>query len=415
MNRAKRRLRYQFAVLFVDLDRFKNVNDSLGHPVGDQMLVALGRRLEGAVRPEDTVARLGGDEFAILLDEIKSPADATRAAERVEKTLADPIVIGTRELFTTASIGIAIGDGSGTPEDYLRDADTAMYRAKASGRARHLVFDQAMRDRARDLLQLDMDLRRSVEREELHVRYQPIVSLATAGLLGVESLARWQHPSRGLVPPEEFIPVAEETGFVLPLGRFVLEESLWQLRHWGRAGEPLWLSVNLSPKQLVDPELVPLVKRLLEETSIAPGRLGFEITENAIMENSDAAAATLHELRSLEVHISLDDFGTGYSSLSYLNRFPIDKLKIDRSFVKDIHARDERCEIVRTIVSLAHGLGMEVMAEGVEKEEELERLWSLGCDAAQEFLFSEPLVGEETGRLIAGWRRGAVLEGRRRA
>jgi diguanylate cyclase (GGDEF)-like protein/PAS domain S-box-containing protein len=405
LRRASRRKDYLFAVLFLDIDRFKLINDSLGHMAGDRLLVLIARRLELALRPGDSVARLGGDEFTVLLDDIRDVSDATRVADRIQRELMSPFQIGGQELGTSASIGIALSaTGYERPEDILRDADTAMYRAKAQGKARHAMFDTEMHACAVALLKTEADLRHAIERGELRVFYQPIVSLDSGRISGVEALARWIHPERGLVPPSEFIPVAEETGLIGPIGRWVLREACRAVRSWsaGGAGDdgPV-LSVNLSSRQLAQPDLVAQIRQTLAEADLDPRRLRLEITESAILEQIESAAATLLELRAIGVGLSIDDFGTGYSSLSYLQKFPFDTLKIDRSFVEVMGEDGERSEIARTIVTIGHNLGKAVIAEGVESPAQLALLRELGCEAAQGYLFSRPVDGDTARSLIA--------------
>jgi len=409
VGRAARAKKYLFAVLFLDLDRFKNVNDSLGHTVGDRLLVAIARRLEKCLRHIDTIARFGGDEFAVLVEGVEDANDAVRLAERLQREVITPINVGGLEVFTSASIGIALSStGYELPEDVLRDADTAMYRAKAAGKARHEIFDTAMHDRAVALLQLENDLRRAVERDEFAIHYQPIVSLSDGRVRGFEALVRWHHPERGLVTPAEFISVAEETGLIIPLGLWVLRESCRQMARWQTmfpATRALTLSVNISGNQFMQPDLVEQVRRVLRETGFDPHRLQLEITESSVIENTETVTAMLVQLRALGIRLSMDDFGTGYSSLSYLHRFPIHTLKIDRSFVSGCGASEDN-EIVRTIIMLARNMGMEVVAEGVETREQLASLRDLSCEYAQGFLFSHPLDAETTTRLLAGGEPG---------
>ncbi|HVF87131.1 MAG TPA: EAL domain-containing protein [Pyrinomonadaceae bacterium] len=394
VERAKRPKRYLFAVLFLDLDRFKNINDSLGHTVGDQLLIGIARRFEGCLRHIDTVARLGGDEFAVLLDGIEDSSDAVRVAERLQKALRQPLNLGGHEVFTSASIGIALSStGYEQPEEVVRDADTAMYRAKALGKARHEIFDTEMHARAVTLLRLENDLRRAVERDEFCVYYQPIISLDGGGIYGFEALVRWQHPERGLVAPSQFITVAEETGLIIPIGRWVLREACRQMRQWQKqfpSVRSLTLSVNLSGKQLTQPDLVAQVKQILRESDFDPRLLQLEITESAVIENTRTVTEMLLQLRDLGLRLSMDDFGTGYSSLSYLHRFPINTIKIDRSFINSREGGDEN-EIVRTIIMLARSMGMNVVAEGVETQDQLSYLKSLDCEYGQGFLFSRPV------------------------
>ena len=403
VERAKRPKRYLFAVLFLDLDRFKNINDSLGHTVGDQLLIGIARRLEDCLRHIDTVARLGGDEFAVLLDGIEDSSDAVRVAERLQKALRQPLNLGGHEVFTSASIGIALSStGYEQPEEVVRDADTAMYRAKALGKARHEIFDTEMHARAVTLLQLENDLRRAVERDEFCVYYQPIISLDGGGIYGFEALIRWQHPERGLVAPSQFITVAEETGLIIPMGRWVLREACRQMRQWQKqfpSVRSLTLSVNLSGKQLTQPDLVAQVKQILRECDFDPRLLQLEITESAVIENTRTVTEMLLQLRDLGLRLSMDDFGTGYSSLSYLHRFPINTIKIDRSFINSQESGDEN-EIVRTIIMLARSMGMNVVAEGVETHDQLSYLKSLDCEYGQGFLFSRPVHAEAVEQML---------------
>ncbi|WP_096608360.1 EAL domain-containing protein [Calothrix sp. NIES-2100] len=394
-----------FAVLCLDLDRFQVVNDSLGHLVGDQLLVELAQRLQSSLQPDDIVAHLGGDEFTILLSHIHSSDDATRTAEQIHQLLKLPFNLHGYEVFTSASIGIALSTtGYNQAADWLRDADTALYRAKEQGKAGHIVFDTTMYDRAVALLQLETDLRWAIERQELQVFYQPIVSVATAEITGFEALVRWQHPERGLISPNEFIPVAEETGLIIAIGQWVLRESCQQLRHWQRqfpTMKPLTINVNLSGKQFSQPNLVEQIHQTLQETGLAPSSLKLEITESAIITSPEKAAIVLKQLKALGMQLCIDDFGTGYSSLAYLHHFPLDVLKIDRSFVNQMDENGEKLAIIRAIVTLAHNLGMNVVAEGVETKNQLLQLRLLQCDQAQGYLFSRPLDREQTSALLA--------------
>ncbi|HMF56180.1 MAG TPA: EAL domain-containing protein, partial [Pyrinomonadaceae bacterium] len=386
------------------LDRFKVINDSLGHMVGDQLLVGIARRLEVCLRPGDTVARLGGDEFTILLEDLSDATDAIEIAQRIQRELTVPFNIGGHEVFTTTSIGIAPSSiGYDRAEDILRDADTAMYRAKMLGKNRYEVFDKAMHDRAMNLLQMETDLRRAVDRQEFFLEYQPIVELKTGKVHGFEALVRWQHPERGMISPLDFIPVAEENGLIIPLGKWVLREACQQLRRWQEQlsdNSSFNLSVNLSSRQFSQPDLVEQIAETIKETAVNPKGLKLEITESMVMENIDTAVDMLMRLRSLNVEISLDDFGTGYSSLSYLHRFPINTLKIDRSFVSRMTESSENAEIVRTIATLARSLEMDVVAEGIEKERQFEQLKALNCEYGQGYLFSEPVAYDEAFRLL---------------
>jgi len=408
---AKRRLSYTFAVLFIDLDRFKNVNDSLGHSVGDELLIAVARRLESCLRPGDTVARLGGDEFTILLAEVADVDHAVQVAQRMHGEMARPFQVQGHEVFVTLSLGITLGAGGDyeRPEDVLRDADTAMYGAKGSGKARDAIFDRDMHDRAVALLRLETDLRLAIERSELEVHYQPIISLTNGKIDAFEALLRWRHPTRGLLRPDSFIPVAEETGLIVPMGWWVLREACRQLAEWQAlpwTGEHLAVTVNLSGKQLIQADVVERIAEILRETGIRPGGLRLEITEGTIMGQAEDAIAKLLALRGFGVKLYIDDFGTGYSSLSYLHRLPVDALKIDRSFISEMNGGDDRSEIVGTIVTLARILRMDVAAEGIETAEQVSRLRALSCHYGQGYFFSEPLAGGAAGGLIqagASW------------
>jgi diguanylate cyclase (GGDEF)-like protein len=405
VERGKRREDRLFAVLFLDLDRFKVINDSLGHMVGDQLLVGSARRLEICLRPGDTVARLGGDEFTVLLEDLMNVTEAIDVADRLQKALALPFNLNGHEVFATVSIGIALSStGYDRPEEVLRDADTAMYRAKMLGKARHEVFDKTMHARAMNLLQMETDLRRAIERNEFILHYQPIVALETGAISGFEALIRWQHPERGFVSPEEFIPIAEETGLIIPVGQWVLRQACRQIHEWQvqfPQYPPLQVSVNLSSKQFITSNLSEQVRQILKETGVEPHSLKLEITESMVMENFETAIEMLNQLRTLGIELSIDDFGTGYSSLSYLHRFPISTLKIDRSFVSRMSDNNENAEIVRTIVMLARSLKMDVVAEGVETQDQLAQLAMLECEYGQGYYFAKPLDGEGAGKLLA--------------
>jgi diguanylate cyclase (GGDEF)-like protein/PAS domain S-box-containing protein len=404
MDRSRREPERLTAVLFLDLDRFKIVNDSLGHLVGDDLLIQIASSLAGALRPSDTIARVGGDEFAILLEGGRDVSDAVRVADRIHERLASPINLGGHEIFATASIGIAVHTPEyERPEDLLRDADTAMYRAKSSGRACHVVFNRVMHRFVMARLQLETDLRRAVERGQLRVYYQPFFDLATDEVTGFEALLRWHHPRRGLLLPEEFLSVAEETGLIVPMGRFVLLEGCRQIREM-QIKHPeigaLKLSVNLSNKQFFQSDLFTQVEEALATSGLDPGCLGLEITEGVIIRHADSAATRFSRLKSLGVQLYLDDFGKGYSSLNYLHRFPMDILKIDRSFVSRIDEAEGNLAIVRAIVTLAHQLGMEVVAEGLQTEEQRVKLRSLGCEYGQGFFLSEPVPADRAEELL---------------
>jgi diguanylate cyclase (GGDEF)-like protein len=384
-----------FAVLYLDLDRFKVVNDSLGHMGGDQLLVGIARRLEYCLRPGDTIARIGGDEFTVLLEDIDGGHDVAQIAERIQQELSLPFNLSGREVFTTVSIGIALSSKAyERPEDILRDADTAMYRAKILGKARHETFDTGMHSQAIKLLQLETDLRRALDRKEFFVAYQPIMSLETGQLRGFEALIRWPHPERGLISPMDFIPLAEDTSMIVQIGEWVLREACQQMHKWHvifPADPPIFMCVNLSVKQFSQQDLIDKVASILRETKLAPTSLKLEITESAVIENVETATKMLNQLRALGVQLAVDDFGTGYSSLSNLHRFPINTLKIDRSFISRMVENNENAEIVRTISGLAQNLGMDVVAEGVETREQLEILRSLGCQYGQGYFFSKPV------------------------
>jgi diguanylate cyclase (GGDEF)-like protein/PAS domain S-box-containing protein len=404
-----------FAVLFLDFDRFKVINDSLGHLMGDRLLVEVAARLQGCVRPADTVARLGGDEFTVLLDDLARPDEAEAVVARIQAAVARPFDLGGHEVYTSASIGVALSTvGYASAEEVLRDADTAMYKAKQAGKARHVVFDPEMHSTAVELLSLETDLRRAAERGELTLHYQPVVSLAGRGLVGFEALVRWRHPRRGVVQPAEFIPLAEETGLILQIGEWVLTEACRQLKEWRdkwAAAHELSVSVNLSGRQFTQPDLVERVVCAAQRAGLPLRCLNLEVTESLLMENIETAAGKLEVLRQLGVEISIDDFGTGYSSLSYLHRLPIDTLKVDRSFVTRMGGGDENAEIVRTVVALAKSMGMKVVAEGVETTGQEALLRELGCDAGQGFLFSCPVGAEEAEALLPKESGGAAWAG----
>ncbi len=402
--RSRQSADHQFAVLFLDLDRFKVINDSLGHLIGDQLLIAIARRLEACVSREDTVSRLGGDEFTILLERIQTLEDAKKIAERVHQTLSAPFNLNGHEVFTSASIGITLSTTDyELPEDLLRGADIAMYRAKASGKACHEVFDTEMHTRVVNLLKLENDLRRAVERQEFLLYYQPIVSLATEKIVGFEALVRWQHPEQGIVSPVKFVPMAEETGLIIPLGQWVLREACRQMKAWHTAfpdRSPLSISVNLSSRQFSQPSLIKQIRQTLDDTGLEAHHLKLEITESAIMENTESAMDMMLQLKAMGIQLAVDDFGTGYSSLGYLYRFPMDLLKIDRSFISRVDVDGEKLELVKTIITLAWNLGMDVVAEGVETIKQLAQLKALKCEYAQGYLFSKPVSGADAEMLI---------------
>lgn len=416
IKRARRRKDYLFALLFLNLDRFQVVNDSLGPLIADQLLIAVAHRLLACLRATDiitryepghTVARLGGDEFAILLDDVKYVHDTTRVAERLQREIMSPFVVHGQEIFISATIGIAVSTtGYDRPEELLRDANTAMHRAQALGTMGYELFDPAMRDHVLSRMQLELDLRKAIEHEELQVYYQPIVALDTGSIRGFEALVRWQHPQLGPISPAEFIPIAEETRMILPIGYAVLRQACRQMHAWQErfgARAPGMISVNLSSKQLAQPDLIEQIARVLRDTGLAAHSLKLEITESSFMENFGAAIAVLAQLKSMGIQVGIDDFGTGYSSLSYLYRLPLDTLKIDRSFINQMGAHGKDSEIVGTIVSLAHHLKLDVIAEGVETAAQLAQLQALGCEYGQGYYFSRPVPAEAASDCIATW------------
>ena len=391
------------AILFLDLDDFKAINDSLGHEVGDGLLVAVAERLTSSVRPADTVARLGGDEFTVLLEGVEGDWEAAVTAGRLEDGLRAPFVVAGHELFVTASIGVVPRISYGNEaQELLRDADVAMYRAKENGKARYEVYDPGMRERASGRLTMERDLRLAIQRREIRVYYQPKVSMETGGFVGAEALARWEHPERGLLDPDAFIPAAEETGLILPLGRLVLRDACEQARKW-REARP-WTAphvcVNLSARQFRQEDLVEEVAGALRHTELPPDALILEIDEGTLMDGAEATVARLSELKALGVRLTVDDFGTGYSSLAYLRRFPVDSLKIDRSFIFGLGRSLDDTVLVSGVVSLAQSLDLNVVAEGVETAAQLEKLRELGCDFVQGFYFSRPLPSEDAARLM---------------
>jgi len=401
---AKRRKDFIYAVLFVDLDRFKVINDSLGHVIGDQLLISLGQRLVTCLRPHDTVARLGGDEFSILLEDIGGIGNATYIADRIGTAMRAPFKLTDHEVFATASIGIALCAGEYEhPDQVLRDADTAMYEAKANGRAQYVVFEPGMHTHAVARLRLETDLRKAIERKEFAIFYQPILSLTTNSIVGFEALVRWQHPERGLLNPGDFIKMADETGMIVAIDRLVLREACRQMKEWmeQHPSDGLsFISTNLSNKQMIQPDLVEYVGRVLKETGLNPKNLKLEITEEVIIENPDKMVALLTRLKALGVQIYVDDFGTGYSSLSHLHRLPIDGLKIDRSFIKSMGDHGENQKIIKTIILLAHDMNIGVIAEGVETANQMGHIKSLGCEQWQGYLFSKPVDGDSASTLL---------------
>jgi len=394
------------AVMFLDLDNFKVINDSLGHSIGDQLLVSVTHRIQSCLRREDTLSRLSGDEFSILIEEVPDIEDALAVTQRIQQALEAPFSLDGHELFASASIGVVLSaPNHDCPDDLLRDADLAMYRAKANGKARCEVFDHTMNARVTERLALETSLRRALDRDEFRVHYQPIIDLATGEVAGFEALIRWEHPQRGLVPPAEFIPLAEETGLILPIGRWVLEEACQQIKTWQMLYDPehrLTLSVNVSARQLQHQGLVETVADVLERTELDPTTLKLELTESLMMQDLDLTIDRLRALKALNIELALDDFGTGYSSLAYLRRLPVSFLKIDRSFVKQLGVDPDDSAIVRTIVALAHDLGMTVIGEGVETEGQFRELRRLGCAYGQGYHFGRPVPAAVAERMLAG-------------
>jgi len=423
MLRARRHFDYKFAVLFVDIDEFKVVNDSLGHSAGDELLVEIARRMSASFRDTDTiarlqsagegegewrggalsVARLGGDEFTILLEDVHRPSDAVRVGQRIQEKLAIPFDIKGRQIVINASIGAALGASSYTkPEELVRDAEIAMYRAKQSGKARCEVFDSAMHSNAVRRLKLETDLRRGLERGELVVYYQPIVSLRSGKIAGFEALSRWKHPD-GMISPADFIPVADETGLIIPLNRALLREACQQVRAWQSqlaCDSPLTISMNITSKQFAQPHLAAEIAAILRETGISPAHVSLEIVETIAMAEPDRALSVLSELKALGVLLSIDDFGTGYSSLSRLPRFPIDSLKIDRAFVSTMNTDRDNHEIVRLIIMLAHSLGLSIVGEGAETADQVASLSKLGCEMVQGYFYSPPVDAKTASALL---------------
>ena len=403
LARAHRRRR-SVGVLFLDVDNLKLVNDSLGHATGDLMLRAVADRLRRTIRADDTAARLGGDEFTVLLEDIDGEAEAIAAAERVEAALGEPLRIDGRELFLSASIGVAVsGAALVGPEAMLRNADLAMYQAKLNGKARHESFQVAMEGGALARIELEGDLRQALARGEFAVHYQPIVSLDDGHVVELEALVRWDHPVRGRIMPDQFIPVAEETGLIVPIGLWVLEEACRRTAAWNRDGtaRPIGISVNLSARQFQHPGLFADVQHALVDAGLDPGALTLEITESVVMKDPDAAAARLREFRQLGIRVAIDDFGTGYSSLAYLKNFPIDALKIDRSFVSALGRASDDSAIVRSVVALGHALNLTVVGEGVETQEQAAHLQELDCDLGQGYLFDRPMPGPDVAAMLA--------------
>ena len=409
LDQVKRYSDQGFALLFLDIDRFKVINDSLGHGIGDKLLIAIAGRLERCLRANDTVARMGGDEFAVLLDYATDTATACRTAMRILEELSKPFALDEYEVFTAASIGIVTEintyfENSANPaEDLIRNADIAMYRAKAQGKGRYEIFNAAMYTQVKALLQLETELQRALSNHEFRVYYQPIVLLSTEQVVGFEALVRWQHPQRGLLSPAEFVSVAEETGLIILIDWWVMREACRQLRRWQlshTSAASLTVSINVSSKQFAQPNLVEQIEQALQETGLTAESLKLEITESAIVENTESATVIFTQLKALGIQLHIDDFGTGYSSLSYLHQFPIDVMKIDRSFVSSLDHDSEKLEIARAISTLARNLGMEAIAEGVETAAQVERVKELQCRYGQGYFFSRPLDSQAAEGLI---------------
>lgn len=409
ISRSQRRQDFLYAVIFIDLDRFKVINDSLGHLAGDLVLKTVSRRLEECIRPGDTVARFAGDEFIVLLEDLAEAADARIVADRIQQEVSRALKLDGQTIFTTVSMGIAAGNSSyHAPDELLRDADNALYRAKAAGKARYEIFDPSMHAVAVAALELETDLRQAIERRELSLHYQPIVSLASGEISGVEALLRWNHPQRGMIPPAAFIPMAEETGLIIPLGWWIVEEACSQLQRWKDSfpqQRSILMSINLSIRQFAEPDLTKRLEVMVRDTGVDPTGIAFEITESVLIENPEAVAPQLEQLRSAGFQLHLDDFGTGYSSLSYLHRFPIDTLKIDRSFVSRMRPEGKEADIIQAIIQLAGNLGMQVTAEGVETTEQLDRLRGMECGCVQGYLLSRPVPPTEIEELLRSRKR----------
>ncbi len=404
LNHNKRHPQYLFAVMFIDLDRFKMINDSLGHAVGDQFLQAIAKLLASCLRGGDTVARLGGDEFTILVNDMREPSEAVMIAERILNKFLHPIEIDNQSIFGSVSIGIVISNPEyETADNLLRDADIAMYRAKALGKGRYTMFDKEMYEQNLKTIQLDNDLRYALERQEFELYYQPIIHLPSEKLAGFEALIRWHHPERGLVPPNEFISLAEETGLIIAIGDWVLHQACQQMRTWRSKfpeAQSLKMSVNLTCQQIREKDLIEKLDRVLAVSGIDGSILRLEITESSMMDQGEETISKLEELRARNIQLSIDDFGQGYSSLSYLHRFPVNTLKIDRSFVELMSLGGQNLAIIRTIIILAHALDMNVVAEGVETREQMSMLKQLGCEYGQGYFFSRPIIAAAAEQII---------------
>jgi diguanylate cyclase (GGDEF)-like protein len=402
---AKRHSSYNFSVLFLDLDYFKNINDSLGHSIGDQLLISLSQRLRMCVRSTDTVARLGGDEFVILIEEIHSYDDTVNTAERILQKLTTPFILLDHQLFASASIGVVLNAKEyHQPEEILRDADIAMYQAKALGKARYEIFNVGLRDKAVIRLELENDLHSALAGNQFLLHYQPVIALNTGSITGFEALLRWNHPTRGLISPSDFIPIAEETGLIIPIGKWVLEEACTQTRRWQAAypnDPPLDVRVNISGKQIASPDFIPQIEQVLEDTGFDGRALKLEITENVCLNSADGLEIIFNRLNQMGIQFHIDDFGTGYSSLSYLQNYPIQSIKIDRSFISQMDCDGNGSNIVRTIIAMAHDLGMDAVAEGVETMDQLNQVKEFGCNYGQGYLISRPIDPSRVAALLA--------------
>jgi diguanylate cyclase (GGDEF)-like protein len=406
--RARREARTP-AIIFLDLDDFKTVNDSLGHAAGDEVLIEFARRLDASVRGADVAARFGGDEFAVLLDHVEEIQDAADAAHRILDLLARPMPAGHREVTLSGSLGVSVfGPGdSRDAEELIRDADAAMYIAKRDGKNGYRLFEPAMHEGVLARLELRTDLQRALTTGELELHYQPVVRLSDGEVSGVEALLRWRHPDRGLISPAEFIPIAEETGLIVPIGRWVLREGCQHARRLVAAdGRPIRMSVNLSLKQIQHSDIVADVRDALEESALAPDRLVLEITESVLMDDTELAVQRLRDLKELGIGLALDDFGTGYSSLSYLSRFPVDILKMDRSFLRE-GSSPEAQSLATAVVGLGNTLALEVVAEGIEEPEQADTLRAMGCELGQGFLFARPMGAEDSEAFVRGAPRAS--------
>lgn len=414
LERVKQYANDSFALLFVDIDRFKMVNDSLGHPCGDQLLLAIGKRLRQNLFATDTVARFGGDEFAILLEHVYDNKMASEVAARINHVLQQPFLVEGQTVYTSASIGVVLGSAKyQNADDLLRDADIAMYRSKEQGKSCFTVFEPSMYAQVKGLLQLENDIRDAIANREFEVHYQPILALSTQEIVGFEALVRWRKPGQGLISPGVFIPVAEETGLIVPIDWWVMDEACLQMRFWQQqfpSSPPLTISINISSKHFAQPSLVEQVRQVLEKTGLPPQSLKLEITETALIENPDFANVVLTQLKQLGVKLCIDDFGTGYSSLSYLHRFPLDILKIDRSFINSMHENEEKLKIVKVIITLAKTLDMPIVAEGIETEQQAEILRQLGCEYAQGFLFHRPVESRDAEIVLQETNKTSTAE-----